>query len=88
MSSTSAIEEFTQDKYKYGFVTDIEAEILPPGLNEEVIAFISQKKNEPQWLLDWRLKAYKRFLEMVEPEWAHVHYPKIDFQNIKFYLRL
>ncbi len=85
MSNTNAIEEFTQDKYKYGFVTDIEAEILPPGLNEEVIAFISQKKNEPQWLLDWRLKAYKRFLEMVEPEWAHVHYPKIDFQDIIYY---
>jgi len=85
MGNSTAIEELTQDKYKYGFVTDIEVDTLPPGLNEDVVRFISEKKGEPQWLLDWRLKAYKRFLEMVEPTWQQVHYPKINFQDIIYY---
>ncbi|MDP7040215.1 MAG: Fe-S cluster assembly protein SufB [Myxococcota bacterium] len=85
MGNSTAIEDLTQDKYKYGFVTDIEADTLPPGLNEDVVRFISEKKGEPQWLLDWRLKAYKRFLEMVEPTWPQVHYPKINFQDIIYY---
>ena len=71
--------------YKYGFVTNIEADEAPPGLSEEIIRFISAKKEEPQWLLDFRLKAYRRFIEMVEPNWAHVHYPPIDYQKIVYY---
>src|SRR5690606_3877046 len=75
-------------EYKYGFVTNIESEILPKGLNEDTIRFISAKKGEPQWMLDWRLKAYRAWLKMAEkgePTWARVHYPKIDFQHIHYY---
>ncbi|MFN4311887.1 MAG: Fe-S cluster assembly protein SufB [Ferrovibrio sp.] len=76
-------------EYKYGFVTDIESEILPKGLNEDTIRFISAKKGEPQWMLDWRLKAYRAWLRMAEekgePGWAKVSYPKIDFQDIHYY---
>ncbi len=75
-------------EYKYGFVTDIESEILPKGLNEDTVRFISAKKGEPQWMLDWRLKAYRAWLKMAdrgEPTWAKVHYPKIDFQDIHYY---
>ena len=71
--------------YKYGFVTNIEADEAPPGLSEDIIRFISAKKEEPQWLLDFRLKSYRRFLEMTEPNWAHVHYPPIDYQSIVYY---
>jgi Fe-S cluster assembly protein SufB len=73
------------DQYKYGFETLIESEKAPKGLNEDIVRFISAKKNEPQWMLDWRLDAYRRWLTMREPTWARVHYPKIDFQDIYYY---
>ena len=73
------------DKYKYGFITEIETEKAPKGLNEEVIAFISAKKNEPEWMLEWRLEAYRRWLTMVEPDWSSVRYPKIDYNDIYYY---
>ncbi len=73
------------DKYKYGFVTEIESEKATKGLSEDTVRFISAKKNEPEWMLEWRLKAYRRWLEMEEPTWAKVHYPKIDFQNAYYY---
>ena len=73
------------DQYKYGFETNIESNTVPPGLNEDVIRLISAKKNEPEWMLDWRLEAYRRWLTMVEPDWARVHYPKIDFNSISYY---
>ncbi|XWN29200.1 MAG: Fe-S cluster assembly protein SufB [Devosia sp.] len=73
------------DKYKYGFITDIETEKAPKGLSPEVIAFISAKKNEPQWMLDWRLEAYERWLTMKEPEWACVDYPPIDYNDLYYY---
>ncbi len=73
------------NSYKYGFVTKLEAEKAPLGLNEEIVKFISKKKKEPKWLLDWRLKAYKKWLSMEEPNWAMVNFPKIDFQDIYYY---
>ncbi len=73
------------DTYKYGFVTDIEQETAPLGLNEDIIRFISAKKNEPQWLLDWRMKAYRLWTTMKEPNWAKVHYPTIDYQAACYY---
>ncbi len=73
------------DQYKYGFETTIESEKAPKGLNEDVIRFISAKKNEPEWMLEWRLKAYERWLTMEEPTWARVDYPKIDFQDAYYY---
>lgn len=79
------VEGLIRKDYAAGFYTDIEAETLPPGLNEDVVRFISAKKNEPDWLLQWRLKAYRAWCEMEEPEWAHVKYPKINFQEISFY---
>lgn len=71
--------------YKHGFVTDIESDALPKGLSEDIVRAISARKNEPEWMLDFRLKAFRHWLTMVEPSWAHVHYPKIDFQNIVYY---
>jgi Fe-S cluster assembly protein SufB len=79
------VEGLIKKEYAAGFHTEIEAETLPPGLNEEVIRFISGKKNEPEWLLEWRLKAYRAWLEMTEPEWAHVKYEDIDFQAVSYY---
>ena len=73
------------DKYKYGFETDIESDYAPIGLSESTVRFISAKKNEPQWMLEWRLEAYRVWLQMDEPTWAKVHYPKIDFQSIYYY---
>ncbi|HZD25263.1 MAG TPA: Fe-S cluster assembly protein SufB [Alphaproteobacteria bacterium] len=73
------------ERYKYGFVTEIEEDRAPKGLNEEIIRFISAKKNEPEWLLEWRLKAYRHWLVMEEPEWARVGYPTIDFQDAYYY---
>mgnify|MGYP000474487291 CR=1 FL=1 len=72
-------------KYKYGFSTDIESEKAPKGLDEDTVRFISAKKNEPEWLLEWRLDAYRRWLTMEEPEWAKVNYPEIDFQDSYYY---
>ncbi|MBL4801286.1 MAG: Fe-S cluster assembly protein SufB [Emcibacter sp.] len=77
--------EKVAEEYKYGFVTEIETEKAPKGLNEDVIRFISAKKNEPSWLLEWRLDAYQKWLKMEEPTWAMVDYPKIDFQDIYYY---
>src|SRR3712207_2965382 len=73
------------DQYKYGFVTDIEAEKAPKGLSEDTVRFISAKKSEPQWMLEWRLDAYRRWLTMREPTWARVDYPEIDYQDMYFY---
>ena len=78
MSST--IESLVNREYQYGFTTDFEAETLPPGLSEETVRFISAKKGEPAWLLDWRLKAFRRWLTMSEPHWGNVQYPPIDYQ--------
>ncbi len=79
------IEKYIKTEYEAGFVTDIDAETLPPGLNEDVVRFISNKKGEPEWLLEWRLKAFRAWQEMEEPDWAHVHYPEIDFQAISYF---
>jgi Fe-S cluster assembly protein SufB len=84
-SSTEILEDFTAQEYKYGFYTDIESDSIPAGLSEEIIATISQKKGEPQWMLDWRLKAYSRFLKMEEPHWAFVNYPPVNYQDIVYY---
>ena len=84
-SATEPIDEILKKSYDAGFVTDIEQEYAPPGLNEDIVAFISKKKQEPEWLLEWRLKAYRRWLEMKEPRWAKVSYPEIDYQDICYY---
>ncbi len=81
----TAIDQWSAQEYKYGFVTDIEADSAPPGLSEDTIRFISAKKKEPDWLLAWRLKAYHRLLTMKEPTWANLHYPTIDYQSIIYY---
>jgi Fe-S cluster assembly protein SufB len=83
--STSTIETIANQEYKWGFVTDIESEAAPRGLNEDIIRLISGKKREPEWLLEWRLKAYRHWLTMKEPAWANIHYPAIDYQNIIYY---
>jgi len=83
--SQEQIAGLIKKEYSAGFVTQIESETLPPGLDEDVIAFISAKKEEPEWMLQWRLKAYRAWLEMTEPTWAHVHYPKIDYQALSYY---
>ncbi len=82
---TEEINELIKNEYEAGFVTDVESETLPPGLNEDVIRFISSKKNEPEWLLEWRLKAFHVWKEMDEPTWAHVQYPEINFQDVSYY---
>jgi Fe-S cluster assembly protein SufB len=81
----SEVETLATQEYKYGFVTDIEQEIVPPGLNEDVIRLISAKKHEPEWLLEWRLKAFRHWLTMKEPTWANVKYGPIDYQSIRYY---
>ena len=84
-ASTEQIDDILKKGYDAGFITDIEQEYAPPGLSEEIVAFISKKKEEPEWLLEWRLKAYRRWLEMEEPTWAKVSYPKINYQDICYY---
>jgi len=79
------LEEFTQSEYKYGFFSEIESESIPKGLSDDVVRLISEKKNEPEWLLEWRLKAFHRWREMEEPTWANISYPKIDYQDIRYY---
>ncbi len=79
------VKDIEVDKYKYGFTTDIESDYAPKGLNEDIVRFISDKKGEPAWMLEWRLEAYARWLQMEEPEWARVNYPKIDFQDLYYY---
>jgi Fe-S cluster assembly protein SufB len=86
MSSSSEVETLVNREYKYGFVTDIEADSVPPGLNEDVIRVISAKKGEPEWLLDWRLRAYRAWQKMEEPHhWANFSYPPVDYQSIIYY---
>ncbi|PYR32497.1 MAG: Fe-S cluster assembly protein SufB [Acidobacteria bacterium] len=84
-TATRTIEELANREYQYGFVTDVEAETVPHGLNEEVVRLISEKKREPAWLLEWRLKAYRTWLTMTEPTWQNVRYPAIDYQDIIYY---
>lgn len=83
--NNNILDEVTKSEYKYGFVTDIETEFAPKGLNEDTIRFISAKKKEPEFMLEFRLKAYKHWLKLKEPNWAHLKYPKIDFQDIIYY---
>ncbi len=83
--SSAAIQELVNQPYKHGFVTDIESDTAAKGLSEDTIRFISAKKNEPEWLLEFRLKAYRHWLTMTPPAWPNVHYPQIDFQNISYY---
>ncbi len=83
--TVARVSEIDVDKYKYGFTTDIESEKAPKGLNEDIVRFISAKKGEPEWLLEWRLEAFRRWLTMTEPTWAKVRYPKIDFQDLYYY---
>jgi Fe-S cluster assembly protein SufB len=82
---SSSVESLVNREYKYGFVTDIDTDVAPPGLNEDVIRLISAKKGEPEWLLDWRLKAYRGWLRMSEPHWPNVTYEPIDYQSISYY---
>ncbi|QQR80156.1 MAG: Fe-S cluster assembly protein SufB [Deltaproteobacteria bacterium] len=82
---TAPIQDITNQEYKYGFVTDIEADSVAPGLSEDVIRFISKKKNEPEFMLEWRLKAYRQWLKMKEPHWAYAKYPPIDYQATSYY---
>jgi len=84
-TQNKTIEKVTSQDYQYGFVTDIEQDTIPPGLNEDVIRLISNKKNEPDWLTNWRLKSYNNWLKMNEPDWAKVDYPKIDYQSLSYY---
>ena len=87
MSSTTdgTLEKYAAEEYKYGFFTDIEQDTLPPGLDEDVIRFLSAKKKEPEWMLEWRLEAYRHWLNMREPTWANIHYEPIDYQAISYY---
>ena len=89
MADNAAIEKIANREYEYGFVTEIEEDRIPPGLTEDTVRLISSKKDEPEWLLDWRLKAFNRFLQMLdeetEPTWAKVDYPAIDYQAISYY---
>jgi Fe-S cluster assembly protein SufB len=82
---SSSIEALVNREYQYGFTTDIETETLPPGLTEETVRFISAKKQEPSWLLEWRLKAFRRWQQMTEPRWPNVTYPPIDYQAVSYY---
>ncbi len=84
-TSTETIEQLANREYKYGFVTDVETETIPKGLSEDVVRLISQKKNEPEWLLEWRLKAYRLWLTMKEPTWQNVKYDPINYQDIVYY---
>jgi len=79
------IDDYINSEYEAGFVTQVDSETIAPGLNEDVVRFISAKKNEPEWLLDWRLKAFEHWKKMKEPDWAHLNYPKIDFNEVSFY---
>ena len=84
-TQTNTIEQLATKEYKYGFVTPVESETVPRGLNEEIIRTISAKKGEPEWLLAWRLKAYRHWQTMKEPGWANITYGPIDYQNIIYY---
>ncbi|HZI95317.1 MAG TPA: Fe-S cluster assembly protein SufB, partial [Patescibacteria group bacterium] len=85
MTPPETINDLTSQEYKYGFVTDIESDTIPRGLNEGIVRMISERKNEPEFMLEWRLRAFRHWLTMEEPKWANVHYPPIDYQNIIYY---
>ena len=88
-ASNQVVKDVAAQEYKYGFVTDVESDFAPPGLSEETVRFISAKKNEPEWMLEGRLKAYKYFTTLVDkeqvPQWAHLRYNPINFQDIIYY---
>src|SRR5262245_23787502 len=84
--STDTIDRLVRSEYKYGFVTDLETDSAPPGLNEDIIRLISHKKNEPEWLRQWRLKAFRHWTTMQAPTWPKVHYPPVNFQDITYYV--
>jgi Fe-S cluster assembly protein SufB len=84
-ATDDVLQSHLDEGYKHGFVTDIETEQLPPGLSEDTVRFISAKKNEPEWMLEWRLKAYRKWLTMAEPKWANVGYPEIDYQDVSYW---
>jgi Fe-S cluster assembly protein SufB len=83
--TSQTLNKYAQDKYKYGFVTDIDSDRPEKGLNEKIIKFISKKKNEPEWMLSWRLDCYKKWLKMSDPQWANLKFPEIDYQDIYYY---
>src|SRR5262245_66237444 len=85
MPARTQASEILRQEYPYGFVTDVDEDAAPPGLNEQIIRWISEKKAEPAWMLEWRLRAYRQWLTMTEPTWANVHYPPIDYQGIRYY---
>ena len=85
LDTLELVKDIDVDKYKYGFTTDIESELAPKGLSEDIVRYISAKKNDPDWMLEWRLEAYRRWVDMVEPAWAKVSYPRIDFQDLHYY---
>ena len=84
-TDTETIDRFVDQEYKWGFYTDVEADTLPPGLDEDVVRHVSAKKKEPEWLLEWRLKAFRHWQKMKEPRWPHVEYEPIDYQAISYY---
>src|SRR6266516_1549794 len=84
-TATYTTEDLVNQEYKYGFVTEIETDTVPRGLNEEIVRLISAKKSEPTFMLDWRLKAYRHWVTMTEPQWATVKHPRIDYQDIVYY---
>jgi Fe-S cluster assembly protein SufB len=85
LDTVEQLREVTEQKYKYGFVTDIDADTAPKGLSPDIVRFISAKKEEPAWLLAWRLKAYEHWLTMPEPDWAKVSFPPLDYQDAYYY---
>ena len=84
-TASDPIQDHVEQEYKWGFVTDIESDSAPPGLDEDIVAFISGKKHEPEWMLQWRLKAYRHWTKMKEPRWANVRYNPIDYQSMIYY---
>lgn len=84
-SNEEILRNLSEQKYEHGFTTDVETEVIPVGLNEDVIRLISQKKGEPEWLLEFRLKAFRYWQEQEAPTWGHVHLPEIDYQAISYY---
>ena len=79
------VRDLANQEYRYGFVTDLDNDVAPRGLNEDIIRLISRKKNEPDWLLEWRLRAYQHWITLTEPNWQHVAYDSIDYQDIIYY---
>ncbi|MFT6338842.1 MAG: Fe-S cluster assembly protein SufB, partial [Halioglobus sp.] len=84
-ASTETLEDYTKSDYKYGFTSNIDTDLIPKGLNEDTIRLISFKKEEPQWLLDWRLEAFRHWETLTEPKWPNVKYPPVDYQDIIYY---